>query len=331
MGKKHSPRRGSLAFYPRKRAKTEKPIISSYPPVKEVQALGFYGFKVGMTHIMGKSDQKKGVSFGQEIQIPVTIIEVPEMKVIGIRGYSLNYKKDIEAKTEVWHDKLDKQLEKTLTMPKKHNTTLEDLEKNKAVFEEMRLICQTNPEKTGFGKKRPEIVELGLGGGKEKIGEMLKYATEKLGKTLKIDEVFKVNEFVDIKAVTKGKGFQGVVKRFGVKTIPRKGKYTRVVGSISPWHPPLILWQVPRPGQMGYHTRTEFNKRILMVDDDVSKINPKGDFLHYGKVKSNYILLAGSIAGPAKRLIGMRKAIRKSDDNQYKISEITEINQNSKQ
>ena len=49
-------------------------------------------------------------------------------------------------------------------------------------------------------------------------------------------------------------------------------------------------------GQTGYHQRTEYNKRILRVaNPEDHSITPAGGFLHHGEVKSEYILVKGSV------------------------------------
>lgn len=87
------------------------------------------------------------------------------------------------------------------------------------------------------------------------------------------------------------------------------------------------MWTVAQAGQMGYHKRTEFNKKILKISDasDVDAINPDGGFIKYGLVKNDYILIKGSVPGPSKRLIILRKAMRpkKSDDNAPQINYIS--------
>lgn len=79
------------------------------------------------------------------------------------------------------------------------------------------------------------------------------------------------------------------------------------------------MWTVPMAGQMGYHQRTEYNKKILRIGDakDAGDINPAGGFVKYGLVKNDFIMVKGSLPGPSKRLVMLRKAVRphgKHDD-----------------
>ena len=66
-------------------------------------------------------------------------------------------------------------------------------------------------------------------------------------------------------------------------------------------------------GQMGFHTRTEYNKWVIKVGEDEKDVAKPGGWKHYGVVKSHYILLAGSVPGPSKRLIRLRYAIRPNE------------------
>jgi large subunit ribosomal protein L3 len=124
-------------------------------------------------------------------------------------------------------------------------------------------------------------------------------------------DVFKEGEFVDILAITKGKGFQGPVKRWGISLLPRKSDDgRRQVGTLGPWSPPRIMWTVPSAGQMGYHQRTDFNKRILKIGSDGKEVTPSGGFLRYGSVRGEFIVLSGSVPGPTKRLLQLRRPVR---------------------
>jgi large subunit ribosomal protein L3 len=88
MGKEHKPREGSLAYYPRKKAKTEKINFKTFPKISEEgKILDFFGYKAGMTHVIAIHGNPKSHLSGQEVQIPVTIIECPPMKIFGIRLY----------------------------------------------------------------------------------------------------------------------------------------------------------------------------------------------------------------------------------------------------
>jgi large subunit ribosomal protein L3 len=61
---------------------------------------------------------------------------------------------------------------------------------------------------------------------------------------------------------------------------------------------------------MGYHQRTEYNKRILKIGIDGKDITPKGGFVKYGEVKGTYVIVDGSLPGPVKRLVRMRYPAR---------------------
>jgi large subunit ribosomal protein L3 len=62
-------------------------------------------------------------------------------------------------------------------------------------------------------------------------------------------------------------------------------------------------------GQMGYHQRTEFNKRISRSGRR-GRSHSEGGFLNYGLVRGDYVLIKGSVPGPSKRLIRLRDPIR---------------------
>lgn len=142
----------------------------------------------------------------------------------------------------------------------------------------------------------------------------------------------KPGDFIDVTAITKGKGWAGVIKRYGVARQYRKatGK-VRHVGTLGPWHPPKVQFGVPQAGHMGYNYRTEANKLVLKLgtQNDVNAINLKGGFLNYGIVKNDYAIIEGSIPGPSKRLMRIRKSIRAW--RQVKEPKITYLSLESKQ
>jgi large subunit ribosomal protein L3 len=182
------------------------------------------------------------------------------------------------------------------------------MEKDLEKIEDVTVIVHTVPRLTGI-KKKPDVMEISLGG--RSVGERFGFAREALGKEARVSEVFRSGELVDVTAVTKGKGFQGPVKRFGIKIRSRKtDDARRNPGTLGPWHPHQVMWTVPLAGQMGYHQRTEFNKRILRIGDSELPVNPSGGFLRYGEISGDYSILLGSTPGPSKRLIMLRRAAR---------------------
>jgi large subunit ribosomal protein L3 len=169
---------------------------------------------------------------------------------------------------------------------------------------------------------------LPLGGN---ITDKFNYVKENAEKEIYLTSVFKEGEFVDLKSVTKGKGFQGPVKRFGISLRQSKSeKSIRNPGSLGPWKAQgHIMYRVAHAGKMGFHLRTEMNKQILKIINDPKEVTPSGGFLRYGSIKSPCILIKGSVGGSKKRLIVLQKPMRK-----HKTSEaptIQEISTASKQ
>ena len=137
---------------------------------------------------------------------------------------------------------------------------------------------------------------------------------ELLGKEVKIDQVFEAGTTVDTAAITKGKGWEGPITRWGVKRKQHKSrKSVREVGSLGPISPQYVMYTVPRAGQRGLHQRTEYDKRIMVMDNTENikyKINPKGGFKHFGNVNGDFIILRGSVPGTYNRLIKLRSQMR---------------------
>ena len=337
MSEYNAPRRGSLSYYPRVRAKKETPSIKGFG--EENKALSFLCYKAGMVQVMGKNSHKASPTFNQEVVVPATVVECPPLRVFGVRayrkaeiGYAVfgdaiadNISRELKRKIINFKEK-SKKLKKD-KMGDGKNTSLGnekgpcaigDFEKRLNEIEYFTLLVQTQPK----FKKKPDVSEVFIGGKKE---QQLNYAKEKFGKEITIEEVFMEGDFLDVKAVTKGKGFQGVVKRFGVRTFSPKHKKQRVVGSIGPWHPNTVMFTVARPGQMGYHTRTESNKRIIKISKNDKEINPKSGFKNYGLIRSTYALIFGSVPGPVKRCVALRKSLRPLQQKGVQLASVEKI------
>ncbi len=307
------PRAGSLAYYPKVRAKGIVPKYQSWPAYNGQPMLqGFAGYKAGMTHVIMIDDHKKSPTEGKEVMVPVTVIEIPAMTVAAIRVYA----KDTYGKhplTEVWAENLEA-LSGRITKAKTNNAAKATEKINAAISDvvEVMVLMYTKPtEITGVPKKVPDLMEIRVAGGSAQ--ERFDYALSILGTDVDMKSLLSEGQFADITGITKGKGFQGAVKRFGITLRKRKHARTkkeRHIGTLGPWNPHHVRWQVPMPGQMGFQQRTEFNKRIIKIGENADEINPAGGFLHYGLVRTNYVLIKGSIPGPAKRLVRIRSATR---------------------
>ena len=334
MSHPHRPRRGSIAYSPRIRARSEIPRVRAWPMKKEAKLMGFAGYKAGMTHVIMTDDVPNSLTLGMEISIPVTILEAPPMKVAAIRVYK-NTTYGAAAIAEAWTTELDKELNRAMTVPKKHDlpaalARIDQLIKD-GTAKDLRVVMYTLPEKvTGIPKKRPEIMENNIGG--TELTARFEYAKTLLGKSINISEVFNNGDIIDVQGITTGKGTQGPVKRWGIQL--QKSKHSRAgsvreIGTLGAWHPSHVSWRVPQLGQTGYHQRTEFNKRIMQIGKDGKNVTPEGGVLNYGIVRNDYIIIKGSVPGPAKRLVRMRPAIRLRKT--LPVPELTQVSLESKQ
>ncbi|MHB8604275.1 MAG: 50S ribosomal protein L3 [Thermoplasmatota archaeon] len=307
MGQPHRPKKGSHGFSPRKRAISQTPRMTSWPDGgDEPKIQGFAGYKAGMTHAMVVDYRPKSLTTGQEVQVATTVVEVPPMKVAAVRYYR-ETPYGLKTIGESWAADADARLRNRLTVPKEPKAAEVDVKK----VDDVRLLAYTVPNLvTGIPKKTPDLMELRVAGGA--MEKRIAFAQGKLGKEIDISEVFKLGEMIDVAAVTKGFGVQGSPTRWGVRLQGHKdSKNRRDASPLGPFQPRFIrAMTVPMPGQTGYHNRTEYNKRILKLGDNGAEITPAGGFVGYGVVRNKYVLLHGSIPGPAKRLIRLREATR---------------------
>lgn len=304
MAKGYRPRRGSLAFHPKGRAKRIYPTVTVFKTEDKPCLGGFAGYKAGMTTVVATDNYEKSPSYGQQITIPCTVLECPALILFGLRAYKKT-PYGLSAFSEVYAEKLDKHLGRVMTIPKKRKDNLKKIESDLANVAEVHALIHTVPSKIRL-KKTPEVFEMPIQG---KIQDAWNWGKERLGKELKAGEIFKDGEYVDIVAITKGKGTQGPVKRFGIKIQIRKNKgHRRFPGTIGQWHPAKTMWTVPMAGQLGFQRRTEYNKRIVKMGNGKELLQKP--FQHYGFVTDDCILLKGSVAGHRNRLIMLRKALR---------------------
>jgi len=294
------------------------------------------GFKAGMTHIVREVDKPGSKLHKKEVVEAVTIIETPPMVIVGLVGY-IETVRGLRALSTIWAGHLSEEVKrrfyknwykskkKAFTRYAKkfnENNRMEaEIKRIKSYCPVIRAIAHTQPSKTSIGSKKAQIMEIQVNGGN--TSEKVDFITKMFESPLQIQAVFDQNEMVDVIAVTKGKGVQGAVKRWGITRLPRKThRGLRKVACIGAWHPARVQFQVPRHGQCGYHHRTEMNKKIYRIgsgkdnrnactESDITekRITPMGGFPHYGVVNEDFLMLKGCIAGCKKRPITLRKTL----------------------
>ncbi len=333
MPEKSRPRRGSLAYAPRKRAEKEKPRIRTWPEDSNARLLGFAGYKAGMTHVFMIDDHQDRPTKGQEINVPVTVLEVPPMRICGVRIYGTDFEGE-KALTEVWSTDLSGDLERLINVPEDYDqeAAIENIEEfmEDGEVDEVVALVHTQPSQGSLSKKKPELMEIKIGGGS--IDEKWEHAQNILGEEVRLSEVFDEGEYADVFGITKGKGFEGPVQRWGVKVQTRKVQQAqRHTGVLGPWRPARIMRTVPMSGQSGYHQRMDRNIRILKMGEDSEEINPDGGFLRFGELENDYVLMKGSTPGPTKRMVFMRRPLKEKEGLPTSSPEITYIDTTSQQ
>lgn len=156
----------------------------------------------------------------------------------------------------------------------------------------------------GFGTKREKLATKASSGITTKAGttpkrffkEIRGVDVEKfvLGQEVNAD-IFTAGEVVDVTGTTKGKGFQGVIKRHNQSRGPmgHGSHYHRRPGSMGTMRPMRVFKGKALPGHMGCETVTIQNLEIVKVD-----------------VENGYILVKGNVPGPKKSLVIIKTAVK---------------------
>lgn len=311
--RKHSqPRRGSLAYLPRGRAKSMEARLRSWPQTApaEPKLLAHAGFKAGCIQIVSIDDREKTPNYGKQLVSLATVIATPPVVVIGIRGYSKD-SDGLHAEFDVYTKDLPKYVSR-LFDAKPNDENITKAEKSLRRIKEIFAIVAVSPHAADLEQKKPFVFEVAVKGGT--VEKQFAFVKDLLGKEVKVDQVFETGVAVDVAAITKGKGWEGPITRWGVKRKQHKSrKSVRALGSLGPISPSNIMYTVPRGGQRGFHQRVEYNKRIMVMgntEKNEFKINPAGGFKHFGMVRGDFVILKGSVPGTYNRLIKFRSQIR---------------------
>jgi len=313
MAKASKPRAGSLQFWPRKRAEKQLPSVNwtVIKPGKDEGILGFITYKVGMASAVVKDDTLHSMTKGKKVIVPVTILEAPNMKIYSVRFYKDgSVMKDIIVSN-------DKDLKRAISAVPK---TLGSLDNAPHGFDDIRIIAYSIPSQTGI-KKTPDLIELAIN-----AKDKLSFVKNHVGKEISYKDFVKYS-LLDVRGLTTGRGLVGPVKRFGITLKQHKSeKGVRRPGSLAPWHPARVTYRTPMAGQFGMFTRVHYNLSLIHSGSVSEKdINPGTGFKHYGKVRSNYILVKGSVQGPPKRQILLTPSFRPTKLQAKKKLEFQEL------
>jgi len=233
----------------------------------------FMGYKAGMTHIVRDVDKPGSKLHKKEMAEAVTIIECAPMMCVGFVGY-VETTTGLRAQSTVWaghlSDEVRRRFYKNWYRAKKKAFTkyaksfyAEDKSMSEKIKTEIqrakdychviRAICHTQVSKVKIGQKKAHVSEIQVNGGS--VSDKVDFVVKMFEQPIPVSSVFSENEMIDTIGVTKGRGFEGVITRWGCTRLARKThRGLRKVACIGAWHPQRVKFQTPRSGQLGcYH------------------------------------------------------------------------------
>jgi large subunit ribosomal protein L3e len=228
-------------------------------PKKPVHLTAMMGYKAGMTHVVRDLD-RPGSSES------LSSICVTNCLTFELRNAQEGSRRGLRTLTTVWTSHLSDELKRRFyknwyrskkkaftRYAKKHaedggKSITRELERIRKYCTVVRVLAHTQIRKTGLKQKRAHLMEIQVNGGS--VADKVEFAKGLFEKPIEVNSVFEQDEVVDIIAVTKGHGFEGVTHRWGTKKLPRKThKGLRKVACIGAWHPSKVMFSVGRAGQ----------------------------------------------------------------------------------
>merc|ERR1711945_45840 len=166
-----APRHGSLKFLPKKRCTRPRGTPKSFPKDDASQPIhltAFIGFKAGMTHVVREAEKPGPAINKKEVVEPVTIVECPPLKVVGVTGYikTADGPRSIKA---VWAarltDEVKRRFSKNWESEDGKKSTDRDLELLKKHAVSVRAICHTQMQGLSLRQKKAHLIEIQVNGG----------------------------------------------------------------------------------------------------------------------------------------------------------------------
>jgi len=304
----------------------------------------FIGYKAGMTHILRDVNKPGSKLHKKEAVEAVSIVETPPMIVVGLVGY-VQTPRGLRTLNTVWAQHLEESVKRRFyknwyrakrkafdgyaaRIAAEDNKDVEhELARMKKYCQVIRVLAHTQIKKIKLRQKKAHLMEIQINGGD--VSAKVDFGYNLFERKVPVDTVFSQNDMIDVIGSTKGKGYEGVITRWGITRLPRKThRGLRKVACIGAWHPSRVQYSIARAGQNGYHHRTEINKKIYKIgqaakgpdgkfhanastsaDLTVKAITPLGGFPHFGEENEQYVMIKGGIVGPKKRVVVLRKSL----------------------
>ncbi len=297
----------SLQYWKSRRARSRLPRVRNHSTSDKTTISNIVCFKAGMARAFILDDSNSSTK-GSEVMRASTVLEVPKTECYGARVYRRDENTGyLIPSYEVYSEEAAKRAGiKRVVSGKK----LEDIQKDNNTAEISALMVAYPDTTNSEQNKRVRFESRLIGNSND---EKIKFIHDNIGKEIKSSDIFTEGEHIDITSITKGKGWQGVIKRGGVRRNNHKAtNKVRHGGPLGAFTPGKVLYTIPRAGQQGYNYRTEQNKRILKIatNQETKSINPKSGFKNYGLVRNDFLVVQGSVGGPSKRMVRIKKAIR---------------------
>jgi large subunit ribosomal protein L3 len=224
--------------------------------------IGIIGKKLGMTQIFNEQGQ----------QIPVTVIEAEPNPVLTVTDRAVDGHASVQLGSG--SQKVARESKKGERTPRGRRANLAEI---------------GHAKKAGLEAPPRILRSIRLD---EKGNAKAEVPTYSVGDVVKVD-IFQVGETVKVTGTSKGRGFQGVVKRHGFGGGPNTHGNTkhRKPGSIGPGtDPSRVIKGKKMPGQYGNVRHTQIGLRVEKVD-----------------AERNLIYIRGSVAGPTNGIVVVRK------------------------